>query len=222
MQKSNIAPSRLWVCILLSFSLTVLTYSLTHYLVCAVHTFDSCRFLCPSYLSKSTIIFPLFLEKWFALQSWLLIANQNLLGIGGSHKNLILSSLILAPLIEESMYRGPLYLLKRHIGFRTWLFLAGFLCVIFVISHKLSGLSMLPLVVLGLASSWLIMKTERFWPSLALHFLYNFQVVSLPFYQSFLWADWIDRSLIDTLRLVGFSINHHFREENRLLIDRDI
>lgn len=189
MQKPKIEPFRLWVCIFLCFSLTVLTCSLMHYLVCAVYTYDSCRFLCPSYLTNDVIVFPYFLEKWFALQSWLLLVDQNLLGIAGSHKNLMLSNLILAPLIEESMYRGPLFLLKNRIGFQTWWLLASFLCVIFVLSHRISGLPILPLIILGLTSSWLIMKTERFWPSIVLHFLYNFQAVSLPFYQSILWAD---------------------------------
>lgn len=188
MKKPKIEPFRLWVCILLCFSLTVLTCSLMHYLVCAVHSLDSCRYLCPAYLSKEAIVFPYLLEKWFALQSWLLLVDQNLFGVSGSHANLIFSTLILAPLVEELMYRGPLFLLKKRIGGYVWWALASFLCVIFVLSHRSSGLSVLPLIVLGLASSWLIMKTERFWPSIALHFLFNFQVVSLPFYQSVLWG----------------------------------
>ncbi|MCK4502160.1 MAG: CPBP family intramembrane metalloprotease [Desulfuromonadales bacterium] len=67
--------------------------------------------------------------------------------------------------------------------------MASFLCLIFVLSHRVSGLSILPLSVLGLTSSWLIIKTEQFWPSIVLHFLFNLQAVSLPFYQSFLWGD---------------------------------
>lgn len=181
-------PYRLWVCIFLCFSLTVLTCSLMHYLVCSLYKYDCCRYLCPSYLTKGSIVFPYLLEKWFTLQSWLLAVGQNLLGIPGSHKNLIFANLIMAPLIEELMYRGPLFLLKKRIGFHVWWLLANFLCVIFVLSHRMAGLSVLPIIVLGLTSSWLIMKTERFWPSITLHFLYNFQAVSLPFYQSFLWG----------------------------------
>lgn len=187
--KPQIEPLRLWVCIFLCLSLIVLTSSLMHYLVCAVHTHDSCRFLCPSYLSGDAIVYPYFVEKWFALQSWLLLVDQHLLGGAGSQKNLMFSSLILAPLVEETMYRGPLYLLKKHVGFRTWWLLASFFCVIFILSHRTFGLSILPIIVLGLASSWLVFKTERFWPSIVLHFLFNFQAVSLPFYQSFLWGD---------------------------------
>lgn len=188
MQKPEIEPFRLWVCIFLCFSLTVLTCSLTHYLICVVHNRDSCSYLCPSYLSKDAIVFPYLLERWFALQSWLLLVDQNLLGIAGSHKNLIFSNLIMAPLVEELMYRGPLFLLKKWIGFHTWWIMAGFLCVIFVLSHRITGLPILPLIVLGLASSWLVLKTERLWPSIALHFWFNFQAISLPFYQSFLWG----------------------------------
>ena len=87
------------------------------------------------------------------------------------------------------MYRGPLFLMESRIGRYIWWFLAIFLCVIFALSHRITGLSLLPLIVLGLTSSWLILKTGRFWPSFALHFLYNFQAIALPFYQSLFFGD---------------------------------
>ena len=184
MLKPKIETCILWLCILLCFSITMLSCALKYYLVAAIHTSESCSYLCPSFLSHNSIIFPIFFEKLFVLQSWLLHAGQNLLGINGSTTNFIFSSLIMAPLVEESMYRGPLFLMKNKIGRYIWWFLAIFLCVIFALSHRSSGLSLLPLIVLGLTSSWLIMKTKRFWPSVALHFLYNFQAIAFPFYQS--------------------------------------
>jgi membrane protease YdiL (CAAX protease family) len=168
----------------LCFAATILSCALKHYLISAIHTSDLCSYLCPSFLPGDSIIFPIFFEKLFALQSWFLHLGQNLLNINGSTKNLIFSNLIMAPLIEESMYRGPLFLMKHKIGCYVWWFLALFLCLIFALSHRNSGLSLLPLFVLGLSSSWLILKTERFWPSVVLHFLYNFQVIAFPFYQS--------------------------------------
>ena len=189
MLRPTIETCRLWVCILLCFSVTMLSCALKHYLVSAIHTSDSCSYLCPSFLSSDSIIFPFFFEKLFDLQSWLLHAGQNLLGINGSTKNLFFSSLVMAPLIEESMYRGPLFLMEKRIGRYLWWLLAVFLCVIFAFSHRSCGLSLLPLIVLGLTSSWLILKTERFWPSVVLHFLYNFQAIAYPFYQSFIFGD---------------------------------
>lgn len=188
MLKTKIEAGRIWLCILLCFSATTLSCALKHYIVSAIHTSDLCSYLCPSFLSRDSIIFPIFFEKLFVLQSWLLHAGQNLLGINGSTTNLIFSTLIMAPLVEESIYRGPLFLMNHKIGRYIWWFLAVFLCVIFALSHRNSGLSLLPLIVLGLASSWLIIKTKRFWPSVALHFLYNFQVIAFPFYQSFIFG----------------------------------
>jgi membrane protease YdiL (CAAX protease family) len=45
------------------------------------------------------------------------------------------------------------------------------------------------LSVLGFSSSWLILKTRRFWPSITLHAIYNFYVMSYPLYQSIFWSD---------------------------------
>ena len=167
----------------------MLSCALKHYLICVIHTTDSCSYLCPSLLSSDLFIFPIFFEKIFALQSWFLHLGQNLLNISGNTKNLIFSNLIMAPLIEESMYRGPLFLMENRIGRYLWWLLAIFLCVIFALSHRNSGLFLLPLIVLGLTSSWLIIKTKRFWPSVVLHFLYNFQAIAFPLYQSFIFGE---------------------------------
>ena len=189
MLKPPIKPVRLWAYILVCFSLALLTGALKSYLVCAIHTSSACRYLCPSFLANNSFIFPVFLEKLFELQIWVLHIGQNLLGIDGTYKNLIFSSLIMAPVVEELIYRGPLFLLKNRIGLYLWWFLAVFLSVLFAVGHKCAGLSLLPLIVLGLASAWLVMRTKRFWPSIALHFLYNFQAISLSIYQYFLWGN---------------------------------
>ncbi|SHJ26972.1 CAAX protease self-immunity [Malonomonas rubra DSM 5091] len=188
MSKPLIKATQLWVYILVCFSLTVLACALKYYLVCAVHTSSACRYLCPSFLAHDTSSFPIFLNKIFDLQVWVLHIGQNLFGIDGTYKNLIFSNLIMAPVVDELIYRGPLFLLKNRIGLYLWWFLAVCLCVFFAIGHKCAGLSLFPLIIFGLTSSWLVMKTKRFWPCIALHFLYNFQAISLSFYQSFLWG----------------------------------
>ena len=189
MLKTRFENLRLWKYIFFCFSLTVLTCSLKHYLIYAIHTSESCSYLCPAFLGHNGIIFPAFLESLFTLQSWFIHLGQNLFNFTGASKNYLISSLIMAPLIEESIYRGPLFLLKNKVGCYIWWVLAIFLCVIFVLSHRYSGLPLLPLTVLGLASSWLIIKTKKFWPSLSLHFLYNFHVASFYFYQSLASGD---------------------------------
>ena len=130
-----------------------------------------------------------FLDEIFAVQSWVVLSGENLIAMTAGYKNLVFSGLVMAPLAEEVMYRGPLYLLKSRIGLHTWWVLAIFLATLFAVSHRILGLPLFPIFVLGIASSWLIMETKRFWPSIALHFLYNFQTVAYSFYQSTMFGE---------------------------------
>jgi len=41
----------------------------------------------------------------------------------------------------------------------------------------------------GVATAWLIARTGKFWPSIALHFLYNFFLLSVTVFQSLYWVD---------------------------------
>lgn len=179
----------LWKYILLCFATIILFCAFKNYLICLLYNTPSCDYLCPSFFGRNALIIPVFLRKVFDFQSSFLQIGQNTFGISGYERNLLFSSLIMAPLIEESMYRGPLFLLRKHLSLLVWWLLAISLSLLFALSHGVSGLALLPLVVLGLTSSWLIIKTKRFWPSLALHFLFNFYVISYPLYQSLFWGD---------------------------------
>ena len=55
---------------------------------------------------------------------------------------------------------------------------AAVLATAFALSHGQIGLALFPLVALGLGSAWLVMKTGRLWPSLALHGQFNFYFFS--------------------------------------------
>ncbi|OGZ02782.1 MAG: hypothetical protein A3G64_01035 [Candidatus Liptonbacteria bacterium RIFCSPLOWO2_12_FULL_60_15] len=83
---------------------------------------------------------------------------------------------VMAPLIEELEWRGPLWLTRRHANRNWWKAAAVVGAVLFTLGHN-SGLGVLIAVfAMALASAWLIRKTERFWPSLVLHAAYNMQV----------------------------------------------
>ena len=187
--KKKIIGIDTWKYILLCFATIILFCSVKNYLVCLLYSTASCGYLCPSFLGRNLFIVPGSLQKVFGFQSSFLQVGQSIFGISGYERNLLFSSLIMAPLIEESMYRGPLFLLRKHLSVFVWWLLAIFLSVLFALSHGTYGLSLLPVVVLGITSSWLIMRTKRFWPCLTLHFLYNFYVVSYPLYQSLFWGD---------------------------------
>ena len=74
---------------------------------------------------------------------------------------------------------------------RSWLWWSAALVLagLFALSHGRMGLSMLPLFVLGTCAAWLVMKTQRLWPSISLHVLFNFYFASTRLCQSFFWGD---------------------------------
>lgn len=178
-----------WKYIFLSFAVIILFCSVKNYLVYLVYNTPSCKILCPSVFAASVFVVPDFVQKVFDFQSWLLEVGQDAVGITGYVKRLVFSSLVVAPLIEESMYRGPLFLLREHLSVFVWWFFAVFLSALFALSHGFSGLSLLPMFLLGAGSSWLLMTTRKFWPCLVLHFLYNLHVLSNHLYQSLFWGD---------------------------------
>ena len=178
-----------WKYIFICFTLLILCCSIRNYVVYFLYNTASCNYLCPSFLGRNGIVLPWFLQNFFDFQSWLIQLGQDGFGVSGYDKRMLLSSIIVAPVIEEIIYRGPLFVLRRYLHLFVWWCSALFLSVLFALSHGFAGLSLLPFIVLGLASSWLILRTKRFWPSLVLHSVYNFHVVSYPLYQSLFWGD---------------------------------
>lgn len=86
----------------------------------------------------------------------------------------------MVPLLEELEYRGPFWLTRRFSG-RRWWRAAGVLgALVFTLAHG-SGLgTLIPVFAMALGSTWLIAKTGRFWPSVALHAVYNMQMTMWP------------------------------------------
>ncbi|MBI2036950.1 MAG: CPBP family intramembrane metalloprotease [Candidatus Liptonbacteria bacterium] len=83
---------------------------------------------------------------------------------------------VMAPLLEELEWRGPLFLTRRHAHRGWWMTAAVVGAALFTLAHN-SGLgTLIPVFAVALGSSWLIAKTGRFWPSLVLHAVYNMQV----------------------------------------------
>jgi len=94
-----------------------------------------------------------------------------------------------APVLEEGLYRGPLYLFRKWSEHPLWWAAALVLTLLFALSHTRAGLALLPLLTLGMASVWLVARTRKFWPSIALHFCYNFFLLSVTVFQSLYWVD---------------------------------
>lgn len=158
------------------------------YLVLAIHNSALCSYLCPNPLAAQHLALPHFLQQGFALQAEFVRGVIAFFAVTDSQASFLLARLVVAPVLEEGIYRGPVYLLKNMKSVYLWYGLAGVLGLLFVLSHHSAGLTYMPLVVLSVGSVWLIARTGRFWPSVLLHFLYNFQIVSRPFYDSFMWG----------------------------------
>ncbi|MDP3947392.1 MAG: CPBP family intramembrane metalloprotease [bacterium] len=83
---------------------------------------------------------------------------------------------VFAPLLEELAYRGPLWLLRRHAKSWWWMALAVLLGAFFALAHTAGPLRVVPVFGVALANAWLIRRTGKLWPAIALHGAYNMQI----------------------------------------------
>jgi membrane protease YdiL (CAAX protease family) len=99
------------------------------------------------------------------------------------------ATLLFAPVYEELIFRGPMFLGRKLVPKYLWWSMGIGLAALFALSHGRNGLAMLPLFVLGICGLWLIAATQRFWPAIALHFLHNFFFSSALVYHSLSFGD---------------------------------
>jgi len=176
----------IWLRIFALFAVVVLACAVKNYLAFLLRDSALCTYLCPSVLGPRFYdVFPP-AQHLFAFQAWSQEQLQRLPELLMTDTYKLGTSLLFAPLIEEAIYRGPLYLTRRFADRWAWWTGGVVLAVLFALSHGRGGLILIPLVVLGVCGVWLIASTRRFWPAVALHFLYNFFFSSVQVYQS-LW-----------------------------------
>jgi membrane protease YdiL (CAAX protease family) len=178
-----------WGRILACLAIVVIACGLKNYLAVIVIGTWLCPYLCPSVLPTELYFsFPV-LETFFEAQRWVQEESQALIDRLVGDQWRLASNLLIAPVYEELVFRGPMFLTRRRAG-NIWWWVAGIaLSVVFALSHGRTGLALLPLVVLGICGVWLIATTGRFWPTLALHSLHNFFFSSALAYQSLLVGD---------------------------------
>ncbi len=178
-----------WLRILTALSLVLLSCALKNYLAVLAAGTPLCPYLCPSLMGVDRAFDLPPLAQVFSAQARVLEWLQYRSGLLLKDPHLLATALLFAPVMEEAIYRGPMYL-ARGMQSRSWWWSLGLLAtVVFALSHGRGGLALLPLLVLGTCSLWLIATTRSFWPSLALHFLYNFFFTSVAVYQSLLLGD---------------------------------
>jgi len=176
--------------VLLFLAVVLLSCALKNYLFYFLSGTSFYQYVSPSTFGRDVFSQPELVNQFYKIQSAIIDYSEHFLNsLPFNDKHQLMSAVVVIPLIEEVIYRGPLYLSRKHADSPVW-WLAGVLLVIlFTLSHNRSGIALLPIFVLGLSSSWLIMITGKFWPSLSLHILYNFYFLSITLYQFTLWGD---------------------------------
>ena len=124
------------------FALVLLTCAAKNYLAVAVRDTALCPYLCPSLLGRDWLVFSLpVLEQLFAWQHALQDALQGLVQRYWSDPGAFATTLAIAPVLEEAIYRGPLYLARGRLRSGLWWLLAGPLYLLITYSALyLSGL----------------------------------------------------------------------------------
>jgi membrane protease YdiL (CAAX protease family) len=179
----------IWFRILACLAVVVLTCGLKNYLIVIVSDTALCPYLCSSVFGVDLFFsFPL-IGQLFQTQIWIFEELQSIIDLVLVDRWRIATSFLFAPVLEELIYRGPLFLSRRLANNLLWWFMGIGLSLLFALSHGRNGLALLPLIILSICSLWLISTTCRFWPSIVLHFLHNFFFLSILVFQSLSVSD---------------------------------
>lgn len=173
--------------VLIGLSLVMLVCAIKNYIAYLVSGTVWCAYLCPSLFEWQLLGDMAGVDALFTAQKWLLALFQGAVDHYVVDPWRLASGLIAAPVVEELIYRGPLYLTRRYARHPAWWLVGLVLIALFVLSHGRNGIALMPLLALGGYNLWLVASTRRLWPAISLHFLYNFIITSVLIYQS-LWA----------------------------------
>ena len=88
---------------------------------------------------------------------------------------LVVLLVLAAPLVEEFLFRGYVLRIMQN----TWSPRAAIFAsaLLFAIVHP--GLSFPPVFLLGLATAWLYVRSQRLWPGMVLHAVYNTAILAM-------------------------------------------
>ena len=179
-----------WKLIFICFSMAMLSCAIKNYMIFLWHDSHLCVLLCPSFFGNThTVNVPAFVEIFYGLQQWIGNTLYSFILKFIDDPSQIILVIFVAPIVEEILYRGPLFYLKSYLDNYSWWSLAIVFAVLFTYSHSLYGISLFPIFILGLCCSWLIKVSNVFWPTVILHILFNFYSQSFLLYQSLYWVD---------------------------------
>lgn len=178
--------------ILIGLSIVLLFCATKNYLAFLLIGSVWCEYLCPSAFGWPFIEDIPGLKQLFMAQKALSRLPQTAVDQYIADQYNLVTYLITAPIVEEIIYRGPMYLTRNRSDGLIWWLTGLMLVCVFSLSHGRSGIALLPLIALGVCNLWLVARTKYFWPAISLHFLYNFFFVSVILFQSPWVADYLN------------------------------
>jgi membrane protease YdiL (CAAX protease family) len=178
-----------WLRVFACLGVVVVACGVKQFLTVLVSDTHWCSYLCPSLFPSDLFFSYPGLEYLFESQRWAQERTQGLADRLFADPWNLSTSILIAPVYEEVVFRGPMFIARGRIPPILWWSLGTAAAVLFALSHGRSGLALLPLTVLGICGLWLIATTGRFWPAVALHSLHNFFFTSALIYHSLFASD---------------------------------
>ena len=183
------SPGSIWLRIFACLGIVVIACGVKHFLSVLISGTDWCAYLCPSSFPGDLFFSYPLLESLFEAQRWAQEQTQGLLDRLYADPWNLSTSILIAPVYEELVFRGPMSLARGRIHQILWWSIGSAAALLFALSHGRNGLALAPLVALGICGLWLIATTGRFWPAVALHSLHNFFFTSALMYHSLFASD---------------------------------
>ena len=135
-----------WMYVLVCFALAALVCAAKNFLSASLQGTPVCGFLCPSIFGDRGFPLPTSLDWLFGLQVGAEAHLQAVFDRLWNDNYLLVTGLIVAPVLEEGLYRGPLYVFRSKAEQPLWWAGGLLLTLLFALSHSRAGLSLLPLV----------------------------------------------------------------------------
>ena len=109
-------------------------------------------------------------EQYVTLPDWDLVGYDGVMQMMFNPIGLI-SVCLLAPLIEEALFRGAIERILLKKGFKPW-FAIIFSALLFGIIH-LNLVQGVPAFLFGIVLGWVYYRTRSIWPGVLIHFIIN-------------------------------------------------
>ena len=106
--------------ILIGLAVVLLSCAFKNYLAFLIRDTVLCPSLCPSTFRWRILDGVFGLEQLFKVQEWLMVSSHALISLIVTDPWNLFGKLAVAPVVEEFIYRGPMYLTRQHSKRPAW------------------------------------------------------------------------------------------------------